>query len=136
MMILALIISAVLLVLAAIHMLWGFGYWFPYREEERLVAAVVGTRDVTRMPGPIPCGLVSGSLVMLLIVLWGREHPAQDWIVFGAAVVLTVRGAVTYLGFWRYMTPQEPFASYDRRYYAPLCLALALGLAIAQSIRF
>ena len=30
---------------------------------------------------------------------------------------------------WRRRLPEEPFATYDQRYYGPLCLALAAGFA-------
>ena len=44
-------------------------------------------------------------------------------------LVFGLRGAATYLAGSRW-PHNEPFASIDRRYFAPLCLALALGFAV------
>ena len=51
MLIVALSITAILIVLSAIHLLWAVGFWFPIREESDLVQAVVGFKSATRMPG-------------------------------------------------------------------------------------
>jgi hypothetical protein len=136
MLILAFILSAVLIILAAFHMLWGFGFWIPWRDEARLVAAVVGARDVDRMPGPIPCGIVTALLLVVAIVIWGNPHWSQTVILGIAALVFILRGLASYNRFWRKMTPEEPFATYDRRYYGPLCLVLGVGLAAILSNSF
>ena len=47
----------------------------------------------------------------------------------GCAAVFAARGAVGYITVWARLTPEEPFRSYDRRYYAPLCLLLGAGFA-------
>jgi hypothetical protein len=44
--------------------------------------------------------------------------------------VFLVRGVLSFRPFWRRMTPQEPFATYDRRYYGPLCLALSAAFFV------
>jgi hypothetical protein len=132
MVILAFFISFILLVLATIHMLWGFGYWFPMCDEADLVRVVVGAKDVDRMPGPIPCGLVSALLLVVLIVLWSEPHWARTLILGIAALAFISRGMASYTVFWRKMTPQEPFATYDRRYYGPLCVVLAMGVLALQ----
>lgn len=131
----AVLILVILLVvtlgaLALIHIAWSLGYWFPIRQEEELVKAVIGGRGVTRMPGPIPCGLVAAGLIIVICGVLMRGHWAADIILWGAAVVFGVRGGAVRLSCWRKMTSQEPFATYDQRYYGPLCLALAAGLAI------
>lgn len=130
MMILAIALSCVLLVIAAIHMLWGFGYWFPIKDEGALVRAVVGVRNVDRMPGPIPCGLVTAAILVVLVALWLPPHTLRTVILIIAALVFGLRGGIAYLRFWRKMTPQEPFATYDRRFYGPLCLGIGLLLII------
>jgi hypothetical protein len=48
-----------------------------------------------------------------------------------AAAVFLLRGAVTYMPFWRRVAPEQPFARLDRQYYAPLCLLIGVGLLIA-----
>ena len=136
MLILAILVSVALFDLAVLHMLWGFGFWFPIRDEPKLVAAVIGARGVDRMPGPIPCGVVSALLLIVLIVLWGAASWLQAAIIYGAAAVFILRGGMSYLPLWRKMTPQEPFATYDRRIYGPLCLGLGVGLGLIQCVGF
>ena len=43
--------------------------------------------------------------------------------------VFLLRGLAGYLPAWRRLHPREPFASYDGRYYSPLCLLIATGYA-------
>ncbi len=121
---------AVLSVVAAIHTLWGFGFWFPLRDEDRLVRAVVGAKDATRMPGPIPCGLVAGALVAVIISLTAPPSMPRDILLGLSALVLIVRGLLAWMPLWRRMAPREPFATLDRYAYGPLCLLLGLGITI------
>ncbi len=45
----------------------------------------------------------------------------------GIAAVLLGRGAAGYTSAWRQRFPEEPFATYDRLAYSPLCLVLGAG---------
>ena len=128
--IIALILSAVLIVVAAVHLLWALGWWFPIRDEAALVKAVVGIKDAERMPGPIPCAVV----VACLLIAAGLPWIADGWLrqsgLVISATVFLIRGILPWRPFWRRMTPQEPFATLDRRYYGPMCLALGAGFAV------
>ncbi|MEJ6403973.1 DUF3995 domain-containing protein [Yoonia sp. 2307UL14-13] len=121
-------ITLILLPVAAVHALWGFGIWFPVRDEERLAHAVVGARNTDRMPGPIPCFLVAGVLTMMAIVVWG-SGTVVGFIAWGGAVVFLVRGTMAYMRLWRRMTPEQPFARLDQMYFGPLCFVLAVLFA-------
>ncbi len=125
------ILIAVLGALAILHSLWGFGVWVPLRKEADLVKAVIGGRNITRMPGPIPCALVAAGMLVIIGGLLGRGNGLADLVLWVAVVVFAGRGVASYVPLWRKMTPQEPFATFDQRYYGPLCLVLALGIAIA-----
>ena len=114
--------------LAVNHTLWGIGYWFPIRSEGELVKAVIGGRGVTRMPGPIPCSMVAAGMLIVIGALFGRGYWLSDLILWAAAAVFAARGLMSWMPIWRKMTPQEPFATYDQKFYGPLCLLLALGL--------
>jgi hypothetical protein len=46
-----------------------------------------------------------------------------------AAFVFAGRGIAGYFPAWRRRFPLEPFATFDRYSFAPLCLALATGYA-------
>ncbi|WP_342076571.1 DUF3995 domain-containing protein [Yoonia sp. SS1-5] len=127
---LAILISGVLVGISALHALWGMGKWVPIADEAELARAFVGARGVTRMPGPIPCFLVVAALVMVTVLIWLPPGGLRDAILGLAAAVLILRGGLAYTRLWRRMTPEEPFARYDRTRYGPLCLALGAGLAI------
>ena len=61
MVLVAILLSVSTATLAALHLAWAFELWLPYREEPPLVRAVVGIKNAERMPGAIPCGLISGG---------------------------------------------------------------------------
>jgi hypothetical protein len=135
-MMLAVILSAVTLVLAVLHLLWAIGFWFPIRDEERLVAAVIGMRSATRMPGPIPCALVATGLLSASLWPWIMQGAARATGLVLLATVFLIRGLLPWRPVWRRITPQEPFASLDRRVYGPLCLALGAGYAFLFATGF
>jgi len=132
MMVLALITSVVLGGLALLHILWAFEIWWPIREERRLVSAVVGFGEATRMPGAIPCGMVTLALSLILVLVWIPEGLIRNLGLVVAAVVMALRGGMAYLPHWRKLTPQQPFARNDRLFYGPLCLVLALSLVVLR----
>ena len=125
-----LLLTIALGLIAAIHFAWGLSIWVPIRDEVQLARTVVGARGVARMPGPIPCMIVVAAFVVLIIALWLPQLGLARFILWGAALVFAARGALAYTKFWRKMTPEEPFNTYDQRFYGPLCLALAFGLLI------
>ncbi|WP_411642180.1 DUF3995 domain-containing protein [Loktanella agnita] len=130
MMVLAILMSLILGAVALLHVFWGFGIWLPIRDEAALTRAVVGARGVTRMPGPIPCFLVALALGLVIAALWTQGWMISRIILWLAIVVFLGRGLLAYTKHWRKMTPEEPFATYDRRIYGPFCLMLAAGLAL------
>lgn len=123
----ALILSFVLLVIAALHVLWGIGYWFPIRDEAALVRAVVGAAGQSKMPGAVPCAFVAVALLFALMCLWWPPGQLRSWILAVIGVVFGTRGGATYTALWRRWTPVEPFARLDRTYYGPLCLLIGSG---------
>ena len=127
---LALPLSAVLAALAALHLAWAIGWWVPIRDETALVRTVVGTRGVTRMPGPVPCALVAVALAFLALLPFTPGFPGQRLLLAAAALVFLGRGVLAYAPFWRRLLPEQPFSQLDRRIYGPLCLALGAGLAL------
>lgn len=124
------LLTLILGLIAAIHFAWGLQIWIPIRDEEKLAHAVVGAKGVTRMPGTIPCMLVVAGLAVIIMALWMPQMMLTQVILWGAAAVFVLRGAMAYAKFWRKMAPEEPFNTYDRRYYAPLCLAIGAGLIV------
>jgi hypothetical protein len=132
---LAVVLWGVLGAIAALHAAWGLGSHWPCESEERLVATAGGTPGAKRMYPPSACFTVAALLAGvsawplfaagLLPVAW------PNWLTWlagaGIAAVFIARGIAGYLPAWRRLHSNEPFATLDRRIYAPLCLALGAG---------
>ena len=129
-----LIATAILLVVAVLHMMWGLRIWWPEPDEQKLVRMVAGAKDSEKMPPPFACFIVATALVcMAVILIWHVSFGTVPFVkALGAAMVAVFagRGLATYLGLVRKFAPEEPFNSYDSKYYAPLCLILAVTISV------
>lgn len=124
---LAAILASVLIGLALLHLGWAIGFWWPIRDEAALARAVLGTPDARAMPGAIPCALVAVALMVCAILLFDTGFPLRDLLIPLIAAVFVLRGGAAYLPVWRKRLPTQPFATYDTRYYGPLCLGIGAG---------
>jgi hypothetical protein len=132
--ILAIALFAVLNAIALLHAAWGLGVRWPRSNERDLVALVIGATGRTRMPSPLACAMAAtaifaaGCVALLLIGIASPPIPMSADIVAGffALAVFTGRGIAAYLPAWRKRFSQQPFARYDKFFYAPLCLCVAL----------
>lgn len=127
---LSILISSLLFVPAALHLLWAIGAWVPIRDEAALARATVGAPGNTKMPGPIPCALVSVALSFAAALPHLTTFPLRTLLLLGIAAVFLLRGMAAYLPAWRKLVPEEPFATLDRRYYGPLCLLLGTSFLL------
>jgi hypothetical protein len=127
--------ATALAVLSALHTAWGFGSSFPFRDQVTLADTVAGTRVV---PQPRECFAVAGLLLTAAVLVSGVLPIRADIQRVGALGVATVLGARGLLGVagrtgavvaW---TPSDRFTRLDRRFYGPLCLALAAGAAVGS----
>ncbi len=127
---LAFALSGLLLIPAALHLLWAIGFWTPIRDEAQLARAVVGAPGITRMPGALACAVVAVGLFFAALLPHLGWFPLRTQLltVFGAIFVL--RGGAAFLPAWRKLVPEQPFASLDRRLYGPLCLLIGTGFLI------
>lgn len=130
-MILALSLSFVVILIATLHILWGVGFWFPIEDEADLTRAVVGRSGAEEMPGAVPCALVGVALYMAVVCLWWPPGAFRFLMLALVGTAFVVRGALSFTPFWRKLTPEQPFATLDRKYYGPLCLVLGLGFWIS-----
>jgi hypothetical protein len=118
--------------IGALHVLWGRGSTFPFSSRDRLKDTVVGSR-VT--PSPAACYAVAGLLAASAALVAGLPAPRSRTRRAGVATVAVVLGARAALGFSGRTDIVSPgsasaqFRRMDRRVYAPLCLALAIGAA-------
>jgi len=124
---LALALTGLLLAIAVLHLAWAIGYWIPIRDEAHLAKAVVGTAGITKMPGAVPCAMVAVALAFTAILPHRPTFPFREELMPLIAAVFLLRGLAAYTGPWRRLAPEEPFATLDRKYYAPLCLILGIG---------
>ena len=104
---LALSITGVLIVIAAFHLM-------PINDETALARAVIGSHEVTRMPGAVSCATVTGIVFFAAILPHLMWFPARSLLMTFIALVFIARGLAAFLPGWRRLTPEEPFASLDR----------------------
>jgi Protein of unknown function (DUF3995) len=118
--------------IGALHAMWGLGYTFPFADREALNDSAIG-RDAT--PSPAACYAVAGLLTSagaLVAGLPSRQSRLRRVGVGTVAAVLGTRAALGFAGKTDLVSPgsvSAKFKEMDKRYYAPLCLALALGAA-------
>jgi hypothetical protein len=127
--------SVVLAGIAAVHMAWGFGSWFPFGSKAELADAVVGSHDVN---GPGACHAVASALLVASglvadVPIGPRSLRRAGRL--GVITVLTARGLTGVFGRTDLLFPRSTSPSFrrlDRRLYGPLCLALAAGAATSN----
>lgn len=131
----AFLLSATLWAIAALHFYWGAGGIWPAKDERELARSVVGAPGLSRMPPPLACNLVAlalaglGVLPFLLVGVVPAVIPSGVLLIigFGAALVFLARGYAAYRPEFRRLFPEEPFATRDRRFYAPLCFVIGFS---------
>jgi hypothetical protein len=135
--VIAIALVLVLTVIAGLHAYWGRGGLWPAATEDALIATVIGNARAKRMPSPGLCLLVALAIAVtaiwpLLLVLSSGTAVLRGLLQSGGFAIMAVfllRGVAGFLPAWRRLHPREPFASYDRLYYSPLCLLIAAGYA-------
>ena len=130
--VLGLLTSGVLLVVAGVHVNWALGSHWPMTDTRELHERVTppGMPD----PGPVETSLVAATLAVAAALVAMSALGTATWLSWGATalvgVILALRGlgGLVISGLLR---RQSTFARLDRRYFSPMCIALALGTAIA-----
>lgn len=119
---LALLASTGLIIIAALHLMWALGIWFPIKDEAQLARTVVGTKDVTKMPGAVACSVVVVLLLFAAAWPWMPVNPLKTLGLFGIAFIFQIRAIAAYAPLWKRITPEQPFRRLDEAYYGPLCI--------------
>ena len=120
--------------IGALHGLWATGSTFPFPDEQTMADTVAGT---TRAPGVPETVAVAGLLTAAAALVTDIAPLPRTIRRLGVGVVATVlaaRGALGLAGRTDVLvpwTPSDRFVELDRRYYSPLCLALAAGAAVS-----
>lgn len=128
---------SVFLLLAALHLYWGVGGYWPGHDADSLRLRVVGTHSGP-MFGFVACAMVASALGAAALVVLARHGliptGAFGWIaIAGYGVLMLVfasRGVAPYLTPVFEYARGAPFFELNRVYYAPLCLAIAVALLL------
>ena len=133
----ALALTIVVAAIALLHAYWAVGGLWPGRTPEELANIVVGSPHMRGPSSPrltaVVAAMIAGAAAWpLLLAPLVSQYPAPELAAAGSwalAAVFLLRGIA---GFMPAMAPHsaEPFASYNRKYYSPLCLALGAGFLI------
>lgn len=120
-----------LLAISMVHLLWAFGSKWPAQDQKSLARTVVGFKDIERMPPRIMSAAVAVGILTAGIWALSMSGPLPNPTITTGGIVLTLvflaRGIVGFTPWWRNLTPEEPFATFDKKLYSPLCIALGLG---------
>jgi Protein of unknown function (DUF3995) len=122
--------AGTLAAIAGLHVIWSRGSSFPFRSRDELADSVVGS-DV--VPSAAACNAVAVALfIASALVADVPVGPRRVRAVgrAGVATVLAARGLAGLTGRTDALSPgsnSSTFRRLDRRYYSPLCLALAYG---------
>jgi hypothetical protein len=120
--------------IAGLHAAWGAGSTFPFRDAATLADTVAGQAAV---PNRLACNAVAGALVVAAALAADVPiGPRRLRLVgrIGVATVLAGRGALGLFGATEKVSPgsnSPRFRRMDRRYYTPLCFALAAATVTA-----
>ncbi len=131
---LSLLASAGLIVIAALHLMWALGYWWPIKDEAELARAVVGSKGITKMPGAAATSLVVVALLFAAAWPWFPDTALKSLGLFGIAVVFQIRAVAAYSPMMKRACPEQPFRRLDETIYAPLCMAFGVIFMILAGI--
>ncbi len=136
--IIALIIFAILIIIALIHLSWAFGSFWPARDEYSLVQMVIGEPDIRHMPSrKLIFFIAIAFFLAALFALWGANiimPPLPLWIrelvIFLLAFIFATRGLAPFLIAKQLGERVEPFKSLDKSLFAPISILISIGFII------
>lgn len=118
-----------LTIVGLLHASWAIGSTWPFADLTTLVRTVMGTPDLTGIP---PAPLIRAAAIARV----GSRAAVRRWarlVTVPAAGVLALRGigGLISSGFFGDLVTSE-YRPLDLMVYSPLCLLLALGLALLE----
>lgn len=142
--VIGLFLSTMLTAIGFIHVFWALGGVWPGTDERSLARSVVGTSDIEHMPPPgltlVVAALLFGAALVPLswlnIVLGFVPTRLTETALIALALLFAVRGIIGYTAWFRTSNNEEPFATFDKRFYSPLCLILGAGFTALLLIEF
>ena len=136
---LGILVFAVMTAIAAVHVYWGLGFYWPFASEQALVNAVLGDPRATRIPPMSMTGVVAGALWLAgIAALRAGGAITVGWSVLarGACALLFIifvaRGASGFMLGGRILadTVTPEFKFLDFWFYSPLCIALGVAFGL------
>lgn len=135
-MVISVSLTIILLIIALMHFLWALRIWFPVNDEGKLARTVAGFKGIERMPSVTACLIVGLFLVFIAslpmqITGMVKAVPVPMWLIaslcFGCGFLFLFRGIAGYLPVFVNLTPEQPFRTYDKLFYSPLCIFIGGG---------
>lgn len=134
----AITLSCVLILIGLVHLVWAAGSTWPYKDEAHLAKAVVGSRDVEKMPPKYASAFVAlclfGAAAVPLLIRGINPFGIPKIIVFFGGVLLAgifgLRGVLGVLPAFERMAPEQPFLSLNRKFYSPLSVLIGMSFAL------
>jgi hypothetical protein len=134
----ALTLSIVVAAIALLHAYWATGGLWPGSTPADLSNIVVGRPAARTMPSPrltaVVAAMIAGAAAWpLLLSPLASRYIAPELAALGSlglASVFLLRGLAGFTPWMARRHSAEPFATYNRKYYSPLCLALGAGFLI------
>jgi hypothetical protein len=129
--------------LAIVHVVWARGSTWPFTDRAGFVRSIIGSSNPAKSPGPGASLSVAALLTISTLGVAGRPWAtkpktvlASDLVTLVTTGVLALRGTVGLAGSGAGLLGTTPeFRRNDLRFYAPLCVALALGGTLSRRAR-
>jgi len=135
-------LSICLMVISALHALWALGSPWPMKSGQELVNAVVGAENRIDMPPKWQSALV--ALLLLAAAMWPHVMEKTLVIPFLPPMLIALggwtltavfigRGLIGLTPWFHKLLPEEPFRTYNRNCYSPLCIVIGAGFLVLQT---
>jgi hypothetical protein len=127
--------ASALVVLAGLHVAWGLGSTVPFGDRAQLADSVIGGAAVPERAACFAVAAALGTGAALVSDMPRLAAAPRRLGLLGMATVFGVRGGLGLIGRTDVISPGSASARFrdlDRRFYAPLCLALAAGALAAR----
>ena len=122
--------------IGVLHVAWGFGSSFPFRDRSTLADVVVGNDSVPGRRESLAVAGLLGIAAGLVAAVLPVPRSLRRVGVSGVAAVLATRAGFGFAGATGRLVPGSDsprFVATDRRVFAPLCAVLAAGAALSAT---
>ena len=132
--VLAVMLSIVLIFLAALHFYWSL---FGIKDPEAVLPTKPSNKTIIS-PGKFGAALVGVVLLLFAFVFINKvlalvEYPWLGYVTYGIAIVFILRafGDFRYVGFFK-TAKNTRFSALDTRFYSPLCLLMGILIIVVE----